>query len=122
MKKKSILLVMALLFSIVSVAGIIADRLEGAWVFNIEQTLPEYSKGKVIFEKGEEEGYTGRIEFDTGRMITLSSVDVEADTLTFNVYVDGYLVTTTCTIEGDELKGFVLTPDGKLPFLSSKEE
>jgi len=94
----------------------------GSWTFNVEQTMPEYSKGKIVFEEGDEEDYSGRIIFESGRVITISSVDVEADTVTFKAYVDGGLVTTVCTIEGDELVGSVRTPDGMLPFQATREE
>ena len=99
----------------------IVDSLSGSWAFNIEQTMSEYRKGKVVFEKSEEEKYTGRIEFDAGRVIGISSVDVEADTVTFRAYIDGGLITTICTIEGDELVGTVRTPDGMLSFQAKRE-
>jgi len=98
------------------------NNIIGSWAFNVEQTMPEYSKGKIVFEEGDEEDYSGRIIFESGRVITISSVDVEADTVTFKAYVDGGLVTTVCTIEGDELVGSVRTPDGMLPFQATREE
>lgn len=121
--KKSILILTTVIFSIVTIGSFqVMDGLSGAWAFNVEQTMPEYRKGKVVFEEGDEEEYTGRIEFDTGRVISISSVDVEADTVTFRAYVDGGLVTTICTIEGNELIGSVRTPDGMLPFEATREE
>lgn len=123
MMKKSTLLIAALIFSFVTAASVtVMDGLVGSWIFSVEQTLPEYSKGKIVIEEDESEEYTGRIEFDTGRVISISSIDVEADTVTFKTYVDGGLVTTVCTLEGDELNGSVQTPDGYLPFSATREE
>lgn len=123
MKQNRIHLIVTLLFSVVLTASIsMSDGLVGSWAFSVEQTMPEYSKGKLVFENAEDEGFNGKIVFETGRTITMSSVDVEADTVTFKAYVDGGLVTTVCTLEGNELNGSVITPDGSLPFSATREE
>lgn len=123
MKQNRILLIATLLFSVVLTASIsMVDGLAGSWAFSVQQTMPEYSKGKLVFEEAEDEGFTGKIVFETGRTITMSSVDVEADTVTFKAYVDGGLVTTVCTLEGNELNGSVITPDGSLPFSATRDE
>lgn len=123
MKQNRILLIATLLFSVVLTANVsMIDGLAGSWAFSVEQTMPEYSKGKLVFEEAENEGFTGKIVFETGRTITMSSVDVEADTVTFKAYVDGGLVTTVGTLEGDVLNGSVRTPDGSLPFSATREE
>lgn len=123
MKQNLILLIATLLFSFVLTASVsMIDGLAGSWQFSVEQTMPEYSKGKLVFEEAENKGFTGKIVFETGRTITMSSVDVEADTVTFKAYVDGGLVTTVCTLEGDVLNGSVRTPDGSLPFSATREE
>ena len=122
MKKQITLLSALLLISFFSIASVsVIDGLAGSWIFNVEQTLPEYSKGKIVIEEGDEE-YTGQIVLDSGRTISISSIEVEADTVTFKAYVDGGLVTTICTLEGDQLNGSVRTPDGFLPFSATREE
>lgn len=98
------------------------DELTGEWNYQVEQTAPEYSNGTIVFEQGEGEEYSGKIVFQSGREISLSSVSVEADTVTFKAYVDGGLVTTICTLEEDELTGTVRTPEGMLPFSATREE
>ncbi|MDX1641215.1 MAG: hypothetical protein R3220_05935 [Balneolaceae bacterium] len=123
MKQHHIFLITTVLFSAVLIASIsMIDGLAGSWTFNVEQTMPEYSKGKLVFEEAEDESFTGKIVFETGRTITMSSVDVAADTVTFKAYVDGGLVTTVCTIQENELVGSVRTPDGMLPFSATREE
>ncbi len=96
--------------------------LAGAWNYQVEQTAPEYSIGTIVFEEGDDDGYSGKIIFQSGQEVSMSSVSVEADTVTFKAYVDGGLVTTVCTLEDDKLVGTVRTPDGMLPFSATKEE
>lgn len=98
------------------------DGLTGAWNYQVEQTAPEYSQGTLVFEQGDDQEYSGRIVFQSGREISMSSVTVEADTVTFKAYVDGGVVTTVCTINGNELSGSVITMDGRLPIKATKEE
>lgn len=123
MKKNSILF-FSLLITSVSLIGSIqnTDGLEGSWTYEVEQTAPEYSRGSLLFEQGENDEYSGKIVFQSGREITMSSVDVVADTVTFKAYVDGGLVTTICTLEGDVLTGSVQTAEGYLPFSAKREE
>ena len=112
-----------LLFSAVLIAGTsMIDGLAGSWVFNVEQTAPEYSKGKLVFEEAEDKGFSGKIVFESGRTVTMSSVEVAADTVTFKANIDGSLITTVCTLEGNELNGSVTTPDGYIPFFATREE
>lgn len=123
MKQNSILMIATFLLSVVLMASVsLIDGLTGSWTFSVEQTMPEYSKGKLVFEEAEDEGFAGKIVFESGRTISMSSVDVEADTVTFKAYVDGGLVTTICTLNGDELTGAVQTTDGNLPFSATREE
>lgn len=123
MKKKALLLFAVVACSITLIASMqVMDGLTGAWNYQVEQTAPEYSQGTLIFEQGEDDAYSGKIVFQSGREVSMSSVTVEADTVTFKAYVDGGLVTTVCTVDGDEMVGSVLTSDGTLPFSAAREE
>lgn len=122
MKKHTIILFVISLCSLALIGNIqVMDELTGAWNYQVEQTAPQYSKGQILFEKGDDQEYSGKIVFESGRVISLSSVSVEADTVTFKAYVDGGLVTTVCTVEEDEMSGTVRTPEGMLPFSATKE-
>lgn len=123
MKKSAILLFTVILCSLSFIGSKqVMNNLAGNWVYSVEQTAPEYSQGTLVFEEGENEEYTGKIVFQSGQEISMSSVSLEADTVTFKAYVDGGLVTTVCTINGDELTGTVRTPEGILPISATKGE
>lgn len=123
MKKNALLLFAVVLCSLAFIGSIqVMDGLAGAWNYQVEQTAPEYSIGTIVFEEGEDDGYSGKIIFQSGQEISMSSVNVEADTVTFNAYVDGGLVTTICTLNEDKLTGSVRTQDGTLPFSATREE
>ena len=123
MKKNALLLFAVVVCSLAWIGSMqVMAGLAGAWNYQVEQTAPEYSKGTLVFEQGDDEEYTGKIVFQSGQEISMSSVTVEADTVTFKAYVDGGLVTTVCTIDGDELTGSVITPDGRLPITATKGE
>lgn len=123
MKKNALLLFAVVLCSLTLIGSLqVIDGLAGAWSYEVEQTAPEYSKGTIVFEESEDDKYSGKIVFQSGREISMSSVTVEADTVTFKAYVDGGLVTTICTLEDDVLTGSVITPDGRLPLTATKKE
>lgn len=100
----------------------VMDGLEGAWNYQVEQTEPEYSQGTLVFERGEQQDYTGKIVFQSGQETSMRSVTVEADTVTFEAYVGGGLVTSVLTVDGNEMTGSVTTPEGRLPIRAAKEE
>lgn len=100
----------------------LSEGIIGSWKFTVPQTVPEYNSGTLVFEEAENNEFSGKIIFNTGREITLQSVSVEADTVTFIAFVDGSLVTTVCTLLENELNGFVRTPDGDLNFTAEREE
>lgn len=123
MKKNAILLFAVVVCSVALMGSIEPlDGLAGAWNYQVEQTAPEYSQGTLVFEQGENNSYSGKIVFQSGQEISMSSVTVEADTVTFKAYVDGGLVTTVCTVDGNEMVGSVMTPEGRLPIMATKEE
>jgi hypothetical protein len=123
MKKNALLLFTVLLCSLLFIGGVqVMEGLTGTWNYQVEQTAPEYSKGTIVFEQEEDERYSGKIVFQSGQEISMSSVALEADTVTFKAYVDGGLVTTICTLDENELTGTVRTPDGMLPFSATREE
>lgn len=123
MRRNFLLFTGICLISLITIASSpLMDSLAGSWVFTVEQTMPEYSTGKLVFEETGDNDYTGKIVLKNGREISMSSVSVEADTVTFKAYVEGSLVTTVCTWEENKLNGFAHTPDGSLPFSATKEK
>lgn len=122
MKKNAYILFTIVLCSLTLFGSIsTTDELAGEWNYQVEQTAPAYSQGTLVFEQGDNDAYTGKIVFQSGQEVKMTSVTVEADTVTFKAYVDGGLVTTVCTVNNDELTGSVITPEGRLPIRATKE-
>lgn len=123
MKKNTLILFAVAICSLILIASTpITDGLVGEWNYQVEQTAPEYSQGTLVFEQGDDDTYEGKIVFQSGQEIKMTSVTVEADTVTFKAYVDGGMVTTVCKINNDELTGSVVTPEGRLPIKATKEQ
>lgn len=122
MKKSTLILFAICVCSLLIGSMQMSDELVGAWSYQVEQTAPEYSQGTLVFEQAEDEEYSGKIVFQSGREISMSSVTVKADTVTFKAFVDGGMVTTVCTIDNDQLTGSVITMEGRMPFTAMREE
>lgn len=93
----------------------------GVWAFNVNQAPWEYNQGTIIFEENEEGELTGVIHFHTGQELTIGSITLEGDELTFDVTVDGNDVRSVVNISADELSGHVVTMDGNMPFSAVRE-
>lgn len=125
---KKIIIPFCLAFVVlISGAGFSANNAEaenpllGSWVFNVAQAPWEYSKGKVVFEENKEEELSGKIIFTSGREIKIAKITQEDDKVTFKVNVDGMPVKTIVTLEENDIKGFVETNEGNMPFNAERE-
>lgn len=93
----------------------------GSWAFNVDQAPWEYNRGTIVFAENEENGLTGVIHFHTGQQLTIESISVDGSELIFDVNVDGYDVQSVVAISIEELTGYVMTPEGNMPFSATKE-
>lgn len=93
----------------------------GAWAFSVNEAPWEYNQGTIIFEENEEGELTGVIHFHTGQELTIASISLEGDELTFDVTVDGNDVRSVVNVGSDELNGHVVTMDGNMPFSAVRE-
>jgi hypothetical protein len=96
------------------------NGLTGSWSFEVPGAPWEYNNGKMMFTKADEE-LNGKITFHTGRELTIPSVTVGENRLTFVVYVEGYRVKTHLTMDGDTLSGYAETPEGNLDIRAVRE-
>ncbi len=97
------------------------DTLLGSWVFTVNEAPWEYSRGKVVFEKNDENELEGKVIFDTGRQIPIITISLTDESLSFQVNVDGYNVTSFMTLEGDSMTGHVETVEGNMNFSAQRE-
>ncbi len=98
------------------------DPLLGSWSFEVAQAPWEYSKGKVIFETGEENLITAKVLFDSGRQLSVREVLYEDGEVRFQTMVDGYRVNSVFILEDDSLTGHVETVEGNMDFKASREK
>lgn len=126
MKKIIISFCLAFLL-LIPMAGISANNTEaenplvGSWVFNVNQAPWEYSKGKVVFEENKDMELSGKILFTSGREVKIAKITQEEDKITFEVNVEGMPVKTIVTLEDNDIKGFVETYEGNMPFNAKRE-
>lgn len=107
---------------VIASTQVLTDRSPvGEWAFNVNQAPWEYYRGTVIFEENEEGELTGVIHFHTGQQLTIASITLEGDELTFDVTVDGYDVRSIVNIGEDELSGHVVTMEGNMPFTAVRD-
>lgn len=124
---KKILTTITALFIIASAAQAYAainldeDTLLGSWIFTVNEAPWEYSKGKVVFEKDDDNELAGKVIFDTGRQIPILAISLTETTLSFEVNVDGYNVTSFMTLDGEIMTGHVETVEGNMNFFAQKE-
>ena len=120
----SILSVLFLISTVVNANNVISeseDTLLGSWVFTVNEAPWEYSRGKVGFEKNDENELEGKVIFDTGRQIPIITISLTDESLSFQVNVDGYNVTSFMTLEGDSMTGHVETVEGNMNFSAQRE-
>jgi len=114
----------AILLSFFLMANLHAEEgpLLGSWSFEVAQAPWEYSKGKVIFETGEENLITAKVLFDSGRQLSVREVLYEDGEVRFQTMVDGYRVNSVFILEDDSLTGHVETVEGNMDFKASREK
>jgi hypothetical protein len=107
------LLLVPLIFILSGATGIDENGITGSWTFEVPDAPWEYNNGKLMFTKVDEE-LNGKIEFHTGRELTIRSVTIGEDRFTFVVYVDGYRIQTHLSRDGNTLTGYAETPEGNM--------
>lgn len=93
----------------------------GSWAFNVDQAPWEYSRGTIVFEENEDQVISGVIHFHTGQQLSIAKISVDGSEMVFDVNVDGYDVQSVVAISVDQLNGYVVTMDGNMPFVATKE-
>lgn len=120
MQYQSFIYTIAFLLTSVLIPVLEAETLSGSWQFNVQQAPWEYNKGAIEIDYNDGE-YTGKVVFHTGREIPIQEIQVEEDSVTFDVVVDGYDVKAVCTIATDKLNGYVVTLEGNMDFVANRQ-
>jgi len=94
------------------------DELVGYWNYSVPNAPYEYSKGDLLINK-EKDSFTVKIILPAGSM-NAENVVVQGNEITFEVYVEGALVTVALEAQGDTISGFAETPEGTLQIKGTK--
>jgi hypothetical protein len=64
---------------------------------------------------------SGKILFNSGIEVKIEKITPADDKVIFEINVDGMPVKTIVTLEENEIKGHVETPEGNMPFNAKRE-
>jgi hypothetical protein len=120
MKKSLTLLSLLLLATMFTLASDKSDAVVGSWEFSNPQVPWEFNKGFINFMEGEEESFTGEIEFHTGQKVPMNQVDVDGDFVSFGMDIAGSVVTADCMVEGDTLNCDLSTMQGPMQITATR--
>ncbi len=93
----------------------------GKWNFTVSQAPWEYSRGDMLFEIKEDNVISGKMKFLNGAEVLIRNVKQKDENLTFDITTQGYVLNIVTKLRENEIKGFVKTPEGDLPFSAKKE-
>nr|WP_319509848.1 hypothetical protein [uncultured Draconibacterium sp.] len=91
----------------------------GEWKYEVPNAPYGYNAGNLVFEE-KEGNLTGHVKLEDGYKIDLKDITYEDGVLKFGLYVDYDYVTLKITIEGEEMKGIVNSPEGEIPITAKK--
>nr|WP_319265687.1 hypothetical protein [uncultured Draconibacterium sp.] len=91
----------------------------GEWKYEVPNAPYGYNAGNLVFEE-KEGNLTGHVKLEDGYKIDLKDITYEDGVLKFGLYVDYDYVTLKITLEGEEMKGIVNSPEGEIPITAKK--
>lgn len=100
------------------IAGM-ADVL-GFWSYTVDNAPPEYQKGVLMIDKVDGK-YTVEVHMSYGdRVLSGTDIKADADTIHFNVVLEGTVVSVSLKVEGDTLSGETRTSEGSYPIKAER--
>lgn len=120
MKKPIILLSLLLTLSMLTMASSDNETVVGSWEFSNPQVPWEFNKGFINFMEGEDEAYSGEIEFHTGQKVPMNQVDIDGNFVSFGMDIAGSAVSADCMVEGDTLTCDLTTMQGPMQVVATK--
>ncbi|PKA97203.1 hypothetical protein B0O79_0855 [Flavobacteriaceae bacterium MAR_2009_75] len=81
----------------------IVDNVDGVWKYTVENAPPEYSTGLIsIFNENDEYGVEVQL---AGGALKGSNVSVEGNKVSFDLSIEGTMVTVKLVADGDTISG-----------------
>lgn len=119
--KKSLSLFLLLLFtSLFTMGSAENEAVVGSWEFSNPQVPWEFNKGSINFMEGEEEAYSGEIEFHTGQKIPMNQVEIDGNFVSFGMDIAGSIVTADCMVEDDTMNCDITTMQGPMKVTATR--
>jgi hypothetical protein len=91
----------------------------GEWKYEVPNAPYGYNTGNLVFEELEG-ALKGFVKLEGNNKIDLKDITYEEGVLKFGLYVDYNYVTLKVTIEGENMKGIVNSPEGEIPITAKK--
>ena len=115
-----ILFVFAVTANIVNAAKSPTNKdIIGEWKYEVPNAPYGYNIGNLVFEE-KEGSLTGYAKLEGNNKIDLKDITYEEGVLKFGLYVDYDYVTLKISVEEEEMKGVVNTPEGEMPITAKK--
>ena len=87
-----------------------ADGVEGAWHYTVENVSPEYSEGILVISMENKE-YKINIQLASGNIMA-EGVEIMNNEVKFHLYIEGTKVSVSLTVDGDSISGESSSVDG----------
>lgn len=120
MKKSLTLLSLLLLTAMFTTASVNSDTVAGSWEFSNPQVPWEFNKGFINFLEGEDNSFTGEIEFHTGQKVSMNQVTVDGNAVSFGMDIAGSIVNADCMVEGDTMNCDISTMEGPMQITATR--
>jgi hypothetical protein len=119
---KTSLALLSLLFfaSLFTMGAVENDAVVGSWEFSNPQVPWEFNKGSINFMEGEDEAYSGEIEFHTGQKVPMNQVDIDGNFVSFGMDIAGSVVSADCTVDGTTMTCDISSMQGPMQIIATK--
>jgi len=72
------------------------------------------------FIEGEDEAYSGEIEFHTGQKVPMNQVDIDGDFVSFGMDIAGSVVNADCMVDGATMTCDISSMQGPMQIVATK--
>lgn len=116
-----LLLFAVLCFSMGAKALDLRSNFEGNWAYTCYDAPYPYHEGKLLVSEKEKETLV-KVIFKDGQSISGKNVAVKDGKLSFDIYLEGYLVKTVLEQNGEKITGKANSPEGVMDLQVKREE
>jgi hypothetical protein len=120
-KLLTIVFILAIASTVFASAGENKKDIIGEWKYKVPTAPYGYQKGSLIIN--EKEGkLVGEVKFEDGYKVELKNLTYEEGTFKCGLYIDYDYISVDTKVTGNEMKGNVNTPEGKMNMTAEKSK